>query len=89
SVTGPLTCRPRRDGDTFKPLGCSGRQSVSDFLTNLKLSDLDRQAVRCICDAEGIIYLAPLRIADHVKITPSTKTGNILRIILDGWRENH
>ena len=80
STSGPLICRPRCDGDSFVPLGSPGRQSVSDMLTNLKLPARARRQVRCICDSEGIIYLAPCRIADRVKITP--KTSSILRIQL-------
>ncbi len=72
-IHGPLICRPRKAGDVFRPLGCSGRQSVSDFLTNSKLDADARKDVRCICDSLGMVYLAPLRIDDRVKVTPHTK----------------
>ncbi len=77
-VTLPLTVRHRRDGDRFNPLGLGGTQSVSDFLTNSKLTRADRESVRCICDSKGIVYLAPLRIDERVKVTDKTK--RILRI---------
>jgi len=72
-VIGRLVVRSRRDGDTFGPLGLGGTQSVSDFLTNLKLPRAQRDKVLCICDELGIIYLAPLRIDNRLRVTESTK----------------
>ncbi|MFB3892114.1 MAG: tRNA lysidine(34) synthetase TilS [Phycisphaerae bacterium] len=77
-VRGRLIARPRRDGDAFVPLGSPGRQSVSDFLTNCKLPAAARRSVLCVCDDLGIVYLAPLRIDDRVKVTPNTK--RVIRI---------
>jgi len=77
-IQGRLICRPRANGDKFAPLGLNGRQSVSDFLTNSTLGDSARRNARCICDDEGIIYLAPLRIDQRVKI--SQDTARLLRI---------
>jgi len=77
-LRGGLTGRRRRDGDVFVPLGAPGRQSVSDFLTNSKLPRRRRERVVCICDELGIVYLAPLRIDDRVKVTGETK--RMLRI---------
>ncbi|MHC4983225.1 MAG: tRNA lysidine(34) synthetase TilS [Planctomycetota bacterium] len=77
-VRGGLVIRPRRDGDAFVPLGAPGRQTVSDFLTNLKLPRRPREQVRCICDELGIIYVVPLRIDDRVKVTAGT--ARVLRL---------
>ena len=81
-VRGPLTLRPRRPGDAFVPLGAPGRQTVSDFLTNAKLPAARRREVFVIADEEGIIYLAPLRIADHTRIRETTR--RVLRITVGG-----
>lgn len=81
-IRGPLVCRSRRDGDVFQPLGCKGRQSVSDFLTNLKLPPPQRDLVRCICDDKGIVYLAPLRIDQRVKVTAQSET--VVQITVTG-----
>lgn len=78
ALIGELSCRCRVAGDDFRPLGNSGTQSVSDFLTNLKLPPGPRTNVRCICDALGIVYLAPLRIDHRVRVTPQTR--RVLRI---------
>lgn len=73
AVTGPLVCRPRRDGDVFRPLGAPGRQSVGDFLTNAKVPPETRRRIRCICDAAGVVYVVPLRIDERVKITEASR----------------
>jgi tRNA(Ile)-lysidine synthase len=77
-VHGPLRLRPRRDGDTFKPLGCPGGKSVSDFLTDLKLPHPLRPKVLCLCDELGIVCLWPLRIDQRTRVT--NRTSRVLRI---------
>ncbi len=72
-IRGPLLCRPRKEGDSFVPLGSPGRQSVSDFLTNMKLPARRRDEVLCICDDLGVVYLAPLRIDERVKVGAETR----------------
>ncbi len=81
-VRGPLMIRPRRPGDAFVPLGAPGRQTVSDFLTNAKLPAAGRREVFVVADQEGIIYLAPLRIANHARIRESTR--RVLKITVGG-----
>jgi tRNA(Ile)-lysidine synthase len=77
-LRGPLVLRPRRDGDAFEPLGCAGRKSVSDFLTDLKLPHHLRRKVLCLCDELGIVCLWPLRIDQRVGVT--NQTLRVLRI---------
>ncbi|MDP6634071.1 MAG: tRNA lysidine(34) synthetase TilS [Phycisphaerae bacterium] len=72
-IRGRLVCRPRRPGDRFRPLGLDGSQTVSDFLTNSNLDRKARDGVRCVCDDEGIVYLAPLRIDQRVKVAPDSR----------------
>ena len=81
-VRGALTCRPRREGDRFYPLGSPGSQSVSDFLTNSKIPTSQRLQVRCICDEFGIVYVAPLRIDNRFRVTAAT--NRVLRIAIGG-----
>ena len=78
SIRGRLVCRPRRDGDQFVPLGAPGTQTVSDFLTNARLPQRHRDQVLCLCDEEGLVYLAPLRIAERVRVTDQTR--RVLRV---------
>ncbi len=79
-IAGPLTCRTRRQGDFFRPLGSPGTQTVGDFLTNAKVKSDGRQQVRCICDGGGIIFLAPLRMDERLRV--SDQTQRVLRIRL-------
>jgi hypothetical protein len=57
----------------FTGLGAPGRQNVGDFLTNIKASPRVRRELGCICDQQGIVYLAPLRIADRVRLSDTTR----------------
>jgi len=72
-IRGQLLCRPRTHGDRFAPLGLDGTQTVSDFLTNAAPAPEVRRTVRCICDDESIVYLAPLRIDQRVRVTRQTR----------------
>jgi len=80
-IRGRLICRNRREGDAFVPLGAPGRKSVGDFLSDLKLPRRLRDAAVCIADDEGLVYLAPLRIADRAKVVGATR--RVLRIELE------
>jgi len=71
-LRGPLVCRPRTAADAFRPLGCDGSQSVSDFLTNRKVRRDLRTKVLCVRDDLGIVYLVPLRIDQRVRVGPRT-----------------
>ncbi len=76
----PLTVRGIRTGDAFVPMGMKGRKKVGDFLTDRKVSKYIRDEIIIIEDKRGIIWLAPYRIADRVKIDKKTK--KVLRIDL-------
>ena len=80
AIQGRLTCRPRQDGDSFRPLGAGGTQSVSDFLTNTKAPAVTRDTALCVCDDKGIVYLLGCRIDARVKVTAQTR--QILRLEL-------
>ena len=79
-IGGVLQCGPRREGERFHPLGAPGRQTVGQFLTNLKVHPAARREVVCVRDVRGIVYLAPLRIDERVKVTQATR--RILRIAI-------
>lgn len=80
-VSAVLHCAPPARGAKFHPLGAPGRQTVSDFLTNLKLPPEQRATVLSISDEAGIVYLAPLRIADRAKVTPQTRRVLEVRLV--------
>lgn len=80
----PLTLRTWAAGDAFQPLGMTGHQNVSDHLTNRKLPAISREKALVLCGSDGTIYAiiypaetaagAKGAIAEHAKITASTKT---------------
>lgn len=76
----PLNVRSIRPGDVFIPLGMTGQKKVGDFLTDHKVSKYIRDEILVVEDKQGIIWLAPYRIADRVKI--DNKTKKVLRIDL-------
>ncbi len=47
-VGASLQAGPRVDGERFGPLGAGGRQTVGDFLTNLKVPPPQRRSTVCI-----------------------------------------
>lgn len=73
-VQFPLTIRPIQTGDRFCPFGMEGHRLVSDFLTDLKLSILEKRRQLVITDRDGqIIWLVGLRIDNRFRVTEQTK----------------
>ena len=78
-VLFPLTVRPVQSGDMFQPFGMEGRKLVSDFLTDRKLTILEKRRQLVVTDATGtIIWLVGLRTDHRFRITPETR--RILKI---------
>ncbi|MBR6868842.1 MAG: tRNA lysidine(34) synthetase TilS [Bacteroidales bacterium] len=76
----PLSARPPKDGDRFRPFGMHrGSKLLSDFFTDLKL-DVEqkrREVVVTTTDEKGdemIVAIAGRRIDDRFKITSATRT---------------
>ena len=75
----PLTIRPVQTGDKFCPLGMKGHRLISDFLTDQKLSLLEKRRQLVVTDAHGeILWLVGLRIDHRYRVTNTT--SSILRI---------
>ena len=73
TVAFPLELRYVRQGDRFRPLGMKGTRLVSDFLTDLHLSVIDKRRQLALCDAKGnIVWLVGLRMDDRYKVTDNT-----------------
>ena len=83
-VQFPLTIRPIQTGDRFCPFGMEGHRLVSDFLTDLKLSILEKRRQLVITDRDGqIIWLVGLRIDNRFRVTEQTKEILSLRRVPD------
>lgn len=80
TVRFPLTVRPVETGDRFCPYGMEGHRLVSDFLTDSKLSLIDKRRQLVVTDGDGqIIWLVGLRSDHRYRVTEQTAT--ILRIV--------
>lgn len=80
-VSFPLTVRPVQSGDVFCPFGMEGHKLVSDFLTDSKLSLLEKRRQLVVTDATGaILWLVGLRTDNRFRVTPQTTA--ILRLSL-------
>jgi tRNA(Ile)-lysidine synthase len=73
TIKEPLVIRRRRPGDRFLPLGASGSRKVGKFMTDLKLAKKKRAQVAIIQDQEKIVWVAPLRLSEQVKLTAATQ----------------
>ena len=75
----PLTVRLAKEGDRFIPFGMKGSKLVSDFLTNEKLSLLEKRRQLVIADStDKILWIVSRRPDNRFRITDTTRT--ILRI---------
>lgn len=73
TVSFPLTLREVRQGDRFVPFGMKGSKLVSDFLTDRKLSILQKQRQLCLTDSQGkILWLVGQRINNENRVTADT-----------------
>ena len=80
-VLFPLTVRPVQSGDVFSPFGMEGRKLVSDFLTDRKLSILEKRRQLVVTDANGaILWLVGLRTDNRFRVNSDTTA--ILRLTL-------
>lgn len=79
TVEFPLTIREVENGDRFTPYGMKGSKLVSDFLTDRKVSLIEKKKQLCLTDSNGrIIWLVGHRIGNSNKI--SEHTIKILRV---------
>lgn len=71
-LTGELTLRHLKPGDTFVPFGMTGQKKVSDYLTNRKYSLLQKEAQWALCCGENICWLVNERTDNRYRITTQT-----------------
>ena len=82
NIQFPLTVRQVASGDAFCPFGMEGRKLVSDFLTDRKISLLEKRRQLVITAANGdIIWLVGQRTDHRYRITASTR--QVLSITLN------
>lgn len=80
---GPLTVRRWQQGDRFVPLGMEGSKLVSDFLTDLKLSRLEKERQDVlVCEGE-IVWVVGRRLSQHFRVTPGTRRVLLVKMRAD------
>lgn len=79
----PLLLRTWLPGDTFQPFGMHGQhQKVQDFLTNQKVSRLDKEQVRILLNGDGTpIWVIGWRLDERFRVTNPDKIGLKITLI--------
>jgi tRNA(Ile)-lysidine synthase len=72
-LDAPLTLRKCVDGDRFVPFGMKGSKLVSNFLTDMKLSVVDKKNQWLLCSGERIVWVVGRRTDDRFRLDSSTK----------------
>ncbi len=71
-IAFPLVLRTWQPGDTFVPLGCKGKQKVSDYLTDHKIDRFSKQSVKVLCSGNDIVWIVGCRSDERYKLNPKT-----------------
>ena len=75
----PLKLRPKKEGDTFSPIGMIGKKKVSKFFRDEKLSILAKQKTWILCDGnDEILGIIPFR--QDKKFAANDETESVLII---------
>ena len=69
----PLVIRNFRPGDRFSPLGMTGRQKLSKFFIDHKVSRAERKKCPILLSRNEIIWVVGHRLDNAVKIDPQTR----------------
>ena len=78
-VRFPLILRRWKEGDCFQPLGLKGKKKLSDFFTDLKLNQFEKEAIWVLESQGEICWVVGKRLGDGVKITANTT--KIIKIV--------
>ena len=83
SVSMPMHLRPWRQGDKFSPYGMDkGRKLVSDFLTDRKVSMLQRENLWVLCDvSDNIVWVVGQEISHRHRVCVESKTVLCMRYV--------
>ena len=80
-VVFPLTLRTIREGDRFTPFGMKGSKLVSDYLTDIKCSVIDKRRQQVVVDATGtIVWLVGRRTSDKCRIDATSTTALVISL---------
>ena len=71
-IKWPLTVRPYRQGERFRPLGCGGSKLLSDYFSDRKVPRY-RRDLPLVCDGCGVLYVAGHTVDERAKVTEQTE----------------
>jgi tRNA(Ile)-lysidine synthase len=77
-ISFPVIWRTWDVGDSFSPLGMTTHKKISDFLIDLKVPLIDKEAVTVLESNGEILWVVGFRISEKAKVTAAT--SQILRI---------
>ena len=69
----PLKVRKWKAGDSFQPLGMSGKKKLSDFFIDNKMALTDKEDVFVLMSEGDVIWVVGHRIDDRYKVLSGTK----------------
>ncbi|MBL7889039.1 MAG: tRNA lysidine(34) synthetase TilS [Bacteroidia bacterium] len=69
----PLVCRTWQKGDVFQPIGMKGKKKLSDFLTDQKLSVIEKENTLVLLSGNDIVWVVGHRIDERYKVIDTTK----------------
>ncbi|MHB9112044.1 MAG: tRNA lysidine(34) synthetase TilS [Thermoleophilia bacterium] len=79
-IDQPLTVRAWLPGDRFAPLGFQGKKSIQDLFTDEKVPRGERAGVPIVTDADAIVWVCGLRVADAYRVTNASERLIGLRV---------
>ena len=77
----PLTLRNWKNGDYFYPLGMTQKKKIADFLTDQKLSIIEKQQTYVLCSENEIVCIINHRIDNRFKITNETVKVLVIEVL--------
>lgn len=81
SLKVSVRVRRRMDGDTFYPLGMSGKTKLKKFFIDLKVPREDRDAIPIVTCGNDIVWVAGIRPDQRFKVTGSTERCLYMRMV--------
>jgi tRNA(Ile)-lysidine synthase len=77
----PLQLRKWEKGDSFFPFGMQKRKKLSDFFTDIKFTNKEKEETWLLCSGEAIVWVVGHRIDHRFRITNETR--EILSVLTD------
>ncbi len=71
-VQMPLIFRHWQKGDAFHPLGMRGKKKLSDFFTDSKMSQIEKESAWIVESNGAVVCVLGKRMDDMFKLTPSS-----------------